>query len=51
MALDEEALLELLAEALLNVDTDSLIVVTEGDEEPRTIEDGFAFLIPPWGEA
>jgi DNA integrity scanning protein DisA with diadenylate cyclase activity len=51
MTLEEEALLELLAEALLNVSTGSLIVVTDGDEEPRTIDDGFAFLIPPWGEA
>jgi hypothetical protein len=51
LAIENEELLELLSDALLRVDVGSIIIVTEMDDEPTSIDDGFAFIIPPWGEA
>ena len=51
LAIEDEDILELLSEALLRIDVGSLIIVTDKDEPPTDVEDGVAFLVPPWGEA
>ena len=48
---DDEDLLELLTDAVLRLESGSLIVITDADEPPSSVDDGYPFLVPPWGGA